>query len=531
MTTLGDLPERTEAAAAVVLHLADGPIVVSRERLAEAGHRAAAVLQANGVEPGDRVGLLGGNRPEWVEWAFGVWLAGGVLVPVQLPLRLRNEAAFRDRVASTIRAAGCSRVVVDPDLSGLVPDGLALRWDSSTSTTLDRQLVEPDSPAVVQFTSGSTANPRGAVVSHRAVMAQMKALGTYTGHSDVYTGWAPFFHDLGLFCFLVFPIANGLTTHVLPTELYARDPSAWLRLMDGTRSTGTFGPQSAWAAAFAAAQRRGVELDLSSVDVAWMAAESIDPAFVDSMRDLAPSVGLRTDAIGATYGLAEAVLGVTSSRRGESLRIQAFDRQALEGGRAAPVVEGAHRIASSGVPLDGMAVRVRTRTGEAEEGELGEIQVCSESLMTRYLAESGEDPIRDGWLSTGDQGFLFEGELYVTGRLKDMVIVMGQNYYPEDFEWAAGRLADIRPGRVVAFADAHQERVVLVCEPKDASAGLAERVKYRVGDAVGKAPDEVLLVLPGTIEKTTSGKLMRSHMRRLYAQDAFGSSVIDVSRS
>ena len=352
------------------------------------------------------------------------------------------------------------------------------------------------------------------VLSHRAVLAQMDVLGHEGIPEEIVSGWAPFFHDLGLFYYVVYPFVRGLTSQVLATELFAKDPAEWLRLITRSRATVALAPQSAWSAAFLASRRSPSPIDLSSLDLAWFAAEGIDPAFVARMTELAPGHQLRLEALGTTYGLAEAVLGVTSTHRLAGVAVRSFDRHALAAEGVAQPAEDGQAIVSSGAPMHGMQVRI-TRDGQsAGDDRVGAIEVAGRSLTSGYL--NGSTPVKDGWLRTGDLGFLHAGELFVTGRAKDVVIVMGANYHPEDFEWAAQRVEGVRPGRVVAFGDAGSKHAVVVCEAREARPGLAQDVRDAVQDAIGVAPRDVLVVPPGTIEKTTSGKLRRAAARDRY---------------
>jgi fatty-acyl-CoA synthase len=327
--------------------------------------------------------------------------------------------------------------------------------------------------------------------------------------------WVPFFHDLGLFFYLVRAVVFGSACHYLPTERFAADPAGWLRLLASTRATATHFLPSATGAAVRAAARRSERIDLSGVQRGVLAAEAIDPHVVDRLLGSAREFGLLPEALMASYGLAEAVLGVTSTRGGEGLH---FDRVDLDGmvtsGLAAPADRGpARRVAACGYPAPGTELRIVRSDEELAEREIGEVQVRGPSLMQRYVGQDAPDPFVDGWLRTGDLGYLADGQLYITGRIKDMVIVMGHNYYPEDFEWAAGRLPGVRTGRCVAFSDRDSEEVVLLVEPAAEAdpEELSAKVANAVADAVGVSPGEVLVLPRGTIEK-----MRRSAMRDAY---------------
>jgi fatty-acyl-CoA synthase len=361
------------------------------------------------------------------------------------------------------------------------------------------------------------------VVSHGAVLAQLDVLLAGTAdpeNNDRALGWVPFFHDLGLFFFLLHPVINLEAGHVLPTERFARDPAEWLRLVGRVRATMIDAPQSAWASAVSAARRHTDGLDLSSLRIAWFGAERVDPAFVDRLTEVAAEWRLPVQALGGTYGLAEAVMGVAATPRGAGLRILDVDRDVLSTKRmAVPPASTVTRLVSSGRAGPGFQLRIiGPERDDLSDGHVGELLVTGPSVMTGYLDRDPTDGFVDGWVATGDHAFLHEGELYIAGRAKDMLVVYGQNYHPEDFEWAAGRVPGVRPGRCVAFTVDDGERIVLLVEPSDPdpSQSLEREVMLAVQDAIGAAPTEVVVVPAGTVEKTTSGKLRRPVVRQRY---------------
>jgi fatty-acyl-CoA synthase len=516
----------------LTFHPDEGPVAMSAAELAERALAAARALSARGVGPGDAVGVLGPNRPEWAVWAWATWAAGATLVPLQIPMRVRDPGAFADQVRSLVSTAGCRVVMGDPRLLSAVEVEVGVDWaEPAPIQGPDPAAPGPEDPAVIQFTSGSTSRPKGALLTHRAVMAQMGILDAFFRKSPsehVLLGWVPFFHDLGLFFYVVMPTVFGGVVHHLPTERFAADPAGWLRLLTETGATATVFPPSAMGAAVRAAARRPEGIDLSGLEVARFAAEGVDPEVADRVFRSAERFRLSPEALGSTYGLAEAVLGVTSTSL-HGMRVDRVDVAELAAsGRAVPAAEGpVRRVVSSGRPAPGTSVRIVGAGGDLTEREVGEIYVRGPSLMTRYVGPEVPDPFVDGWLRTGDMGYIADGDLYVTGRIKDMVIVMGHNYYPEDFEWAAGRLDGVRTGRCVAFGRPDAEGVVLMVEPvEDADLeALPEEVKRTVGDALGVVPAEVVVVPPGTVEKTTSGKLRRSAMRKAHREPSLASPV------
>lgn len=530
MTPPATIPEALFAAAErgageYVFHGAEGRVALSSAELAERALERARRLQALGIEPGDAVGVLGPNCPDWLISAHALWAMGAAVVPCQIPLRISDTGAFTEQQRRLAGAAGCARILADPRLLPFVPDGLGADWSGGADPGGGEPTGPgPDTTAVIQFTSGSTAAPKGVSIEHGAVIAQLGYLYDHYYHDGVRrstVSWVPFFHDLGLIASVVLPPFTRSTIELLPTERFARDPAEWLRLIEATRGVGTLGPSSAFGSALRAAERRQERIDLSSLDVAHFAAEGVDPEVARRMINAGRRFGLRPEALGSTYGLAEAVLGVSYSTMGEGLR---FDRVSLTelstAGRATPSQAGPSRLmVSCGRPV--MDLRIADPEGRSlPEREVGEIRLRGPSLMSGYVGPDAPDPFDEKWLRTGDMGYLAGGELYIAGRAKDMVIAMGQNYYPEDFEWAAGRVDGVRPGRCAAFARPGTEQVALLVEAADGvdPATLGRKVKRAVRRAVGVAPAEVVVLPRGAVRKTTSGKLRRAAMRDAYAE-------------
>lgn len=481
---------------------------------------------ALGVRPGDTVGLLGPNRPEWVVWAFAAWLAGAALVPLQFPLRLRDPGAFAEQLRSLVAAAGCALVLAEPELAAHLPKGVAVAWaEGGEGSAEPLPAVAPEDDAVIQFTSGSTAAPRGALVTHAAVIAQMAILEEYLvveGAGRTSISWTPYFHDLGLFMNVLPAAVWGLSSHHLPTERFARDPAEWFRLSAATRASFTLAPSTAFGNALRALERRGERVDLGSFEVARFGTEGVDPNVVERLLAAAPQLNLRPEALGSSYGMAESVLAVTLSAPGSGLRPDRISIDALASDGVAVLAGGVPARTLFGCGTPRMELLIDGCGGETVERRVGEILLRGPSTMSRYVGPDVPKPFVDGWLQTGDLGYIADGQLYVSGRIKDVVTVMGGNYYPEDFEWAAGRVEGVRPGRCAAFAKSHGDAIVLLVEPNgDVDPGdLPRRVRNAVANAVGIVPREVVVLAPGTVRKTTSGKLQRSAMRALYVRGA-----------
>jgi fatty-acyl-CoA synthase len=350
----------------------------------------AAHLLRLGVHPGDRVGILGPNSAEWARWAVSIWRLGGVLVPLGFPLRVRDKSAVQEQLGALIRAAQCTLVLAAPSLAFAVPHGIGREWGwqpASPGEAASLGLPVPEDPeahAVAQFTSGGTAFPKGAVLTNRAILSNFEsvriALRTL-GEDERFLGWLPFFHDNGLFGYLVRPLVSGGHADLLPTEGFAQDPREWLRMATNERSTLTSGPPSAWAVTLRAARTRPEGLDLSSLRIAVLSAETIDPELVGRLRSEMVRFGLRPDSLLAGYGLAEATLGVTVGEPGGGIRIDEVDLDVLaSSGRAVPGIGSRmKRIVSCGRPIPGTSVRVVQDEEVLEDRRVGEIEVRTPS--------------------------------------------------------------------------------------------------------------------------------------------------------
>jgi fatty-acyl-CoA synthase len=522
----------------ITFHLREeGEVWLPLEELHASAVRRGGFLVAKGIEPGDAVGVLGPNSPHWIGWAFAAWMAGAALVPLPYPLRVKDRQAFSEQMRSLMDASNCKLAVAPADLQDTLPAGRRLDWTTDPSTApapLPERRPDPSDTAVIQFTSGSTAFPKGAVLSHRATVAATRTFhegfGDYDPDNSRQVSWLPFFHDWGLFGSVIRPIIAGNQIDIMQTESFARGPGRWFRLATERRARYLEAPPSAMAAAVRAVIRNPAGVDLSNVEGVAMGAEPVSADLIELMRQASPILGLDPDTLHVAYGMAEVCLGLTINHWDQPLRIDEVDMEDLATKRVAvPARDGqpTKRVVSCGSPGPGIEVRIAT-PGTSEplpDRHVGEIIARTSSVMDGYYGLPPEDqPFVDGWLQTGDSGYLAEGELFITGRIKDIVIVLGRNYAPEDLEWAAERVKGVRRGRTVAFGitDGEGENVVIALEPEGATdpASLPIRVRQTVSDVVGLTVRDVLVVPKGSIPLTTSGKVRRSALKESYASGA-----------
>ncbi|MGH9000998.1 MAG: fatty acyl-AMP ligase [Acidimicrobiia bacterium] len=513
-------------------------------RLHDEARAMATALQSRGVAPGDHVALLGPTSRPLVTAIEAVWLAGATVVVLPLPMRMGSIEEFVAQTRARIAASDVTLVLADPALSGfLVPepgDPPAVLLDEVAAGPGEwaYQAPKEDSSAlaILQFTSGSTADPKGVMLPHAAVCANLDGIAAaarFDPTSDVLCGWLPLYHDMGLIGLLTLGMTTGADFALASPLDFLGTPARWLEWMSQHRATATAGPNFSYALATRALRRAAPgSLDLSRWRIALNGAEAVDPDVVEAFVAAGAPFGLDPGAAFPAFGMAEATLAVSFPEPGTGLRTDPVDRRLLEAeGYAAPADPdgpGTRRLVRLGRAVPGLELRiVDPETGEGRvDREVGELQIRGTSVTTGYYRrpDATAEAFSDGWLRSGDLAYLVDGELVVCGRIKDLIIVGGRNVYPEDVERAAGSVDGVRDGNVIAFAvDGRRgrEALVVVAESRvDDVASLRGEVAGRVSDMVGLPPEEVILVEPGTLPKTSSGKLQRSLCRDRYQDGA-----------
>ncbi|MGH9155764.1 MAG: AMP-binding protein [Acidimicrobiales bacterium] len=518
-------------------------------QLHEEARAMAAGLAARGLGPGSHVALLGPTTRALVTAIQAIWLAGATAVVLPLPLRLNSLAGFAAQTRTRIADADIATVVVDRDLAGMA----APEPGDPTVVLLDELVPGPGAPppgaydpprvlptdlALLQFTSGSTAEPKGVQLPHATVLANLDAVADAVHldpATDVLVSWLPLYHDMGLLGFLTLPMITGTDLVLGPTQDFLAAPARWLQWMSTFRGTATGGPNFSYALA-ARALRRLDRLDLSRWRIALNGAEAVDPATVEGFVAAGAPHGLAPGAAYPAFGMAEVAIGATLPEPGRGLVVDAVDAAALGSSRravpavpavpAGPAGPGVRRLVRLGPPVGGLDLRICDQASgrSMAEREVGEVELRGTSVTPGYYnnPQATADAFRDGWLRTGDLGYLVDGELVVCGRIKDVIIVGGRNVFPEDVERAVAQVEGVRAGNVIAFGvDGRRGRegVVVVAETRadnGALGSLRRAVAASVRDAVGVATDDIVLVGPGTLPKTSSGKLQRSVCRDRY---------------
>ncbi len=501
----------------------------------ERAQGAAGRLQRQGIAPGDRVAIVLPTGIDFFDAFFGTQLAGAVPVPLYPPVRLGRLDEYHRQTAAMLDAAGARLLLTERRLQLLLgetverarPELGCARLVDLSAGPFRQVAVQPGDLGLVQFSSGTTVDPKPVALSHRALMAQVRVLNALWPERDgeAVTGvsWLPLYHDMGLIgCVLpAMDLPSEMT--LIGPEVFVTRPAVWLRAISRYRAVISPAPNFAYGLCLAKIREEELQgVDLSSWRAALNGAEAIAPGVARAFIERFTPYGFRAEAMTPVYGLSEAALAVTFSALDRPYTSARFDRLRLaEEGRATLTSDGQELI-SVGRPLPGFALKVvGPDGGELPERRVGRLWISGPSLMEGYLGrmQATARALADGWLDTGDLGFLADGELYLTGRAKDVLILRGRNYAPDTVEHAVDGLPGLRTGCAVAVSwlpeGAPGETLALLVEAhRDASdeelAALPEAARQAVLAATGLVVDEVVLVAPGTLPRTSSGKLRRA---------------------
>lgn len=515
------LPERFDEAA---MTAPERPIAFPGEGerltyagLADSSRRMAAALAEAGAREGGVIGVLCPNEAAFVRAVLAAGRLGAAACPLPLPMGLRDLAAHVRRLQSIVDTSGMTDLVTVPKLRPLA-DRLAGPRIHDAASLIGPQpwtgyAATAEHTAVLQFTSGSTAEPKGVVLTHANVLACARSITSAIEITDrdSWGSWLPLFHDMGLFGTIT-GLLNAIPITVWSPATFVKSPAGWLTEFLAARATICAMPNFGYDHLLAAVPADR-ELDMTHWRVAFNGAESIS---VDSLRAFLNRfgrAGFRPGTMTPAYGLAEATLVATLPPLDRPPVYEWVDRATLMAeGKAVPVGEacpGARGIVGLGRAVPGMRVRVGGGLGD---GLVGEIEVDGAAVTGGYLGRADGPHTADSWLRTGDLGYLRDGELYFTGRIKEMITVRGENVYPTDVEAIARSVPGVYKGRCVAFADG--ERIVLCAETRQTDRQrLTAEIVTRCSAELGLGGLEVHLVPPRTIPRTTSGKLQRLGMR------------------
>lgn len=468
--------------------------------------------------PDGAVGLVGEPTVEFVAAIQGAWLAGRALSILPGPVRGADDRQWAHATAQRFIGIGVTQIGTHGDHLNLLQDNvfginvhdLAAVGHAQRSRTLVAQPAPDGTPAVLQGTAGSTGTPRTAMLSAEAVRTNITALLTHTGVDpavDIGVTWLPLYHDMGL-TFLLTGLVSGAEMWLAPTAAFAASPFRWLTWLSESRASLTAAPNFAYSVIGKYA-RRVPQVDLGHLRFAINGGEPIDCAGFDLFLDELSRFGLDRRAAAPSYGLAESTCAVTAPGPGTGLLVDRI---------VDPGTDAVRTHAVLGHPVPGMELRIAPSPAAEQSGdrEIGEIEIRGTSMMSGYL---GGEPHRAGdWFPTGDLGYLTDGGLVVCGRAKELITVAGRNIFPSEVERVAAQVRGVREGAVVAVGtdnDSVRQGLVIAAEFRGPDeAGARSEVVQRVASECGVVPAEVVFLTPGSLPRTSSGKLRRLQVRR-----------------
>jgi len=515
--------------------------------------RFGGALQALGLRKGDRIALVLPNNDDFVLCFLGAIRAGIVPVPIYPPMALGALQAYLDNTRHIVAKSGARALVTTSKIKrllgtvqGACPDleqVVAIEGIRESTEPLKAEKITLEDVAFLQFTSGSTSRPKGVTLSHSNLAANIKCImedGLRMVPEDIAVSWLPLYHDMGLIGFVLAPIYNCVPVVFLPALLFLKRPVTWFQAFQRYDGSTAYAPNFAYALCVKRIKEADLNgLDLSRWRVAGCGAEPIRPETLEAFAQAFARIGFKKEALLPSYGMAESSLAISFSELHEGMKtLSVHGSELWETGRARVVPEtddDSIRLVSCGREFPAHKVRIFapddvTSASPLPEGTVGEVRLSGPSIMRGYWEDSERtrDAFAGPFLKTGDLGFLHDGHVFICGRSKEVVIVNGRNYYPQDMEWEASKVTGVRKGNVVAFGardpsgvERDRERVVLAFEVQDAerlghaSALLAE-VRKSVQEGIGLTLDDVVALPPGALPKTSSGKLQRAKTRELY---------------
>lgn len=509
----------------------------------------AAAFQALGLGKGDRVGLIVIEPEDFVLNFFAAIRVGIVPVPLYPPLSMGELDAYVARLTKILATSGARLLVTSERLKnvvwGVVNDVESLERlvtleEMKAATGVPTPVeVAPGDTCFLQYTSGSTSDPKGVVVTHDNLVANVTAIMEHIGlhpERDRILCWLPLYHDMGLIGFVISALLWGQTCVLVPTLRFLKRPNTWLQSIHDHRATITFCPP--FALGLAARRAKPADLDawdLSCLHTVGVGAEPIHPDASRHFTELfSERCGLPKTAVLPAYGMAEATLAISLKPMQTAFNTRFVEARTFEDeGLAVDAEDGVEALehVSCGVAFPGHEVTiVHPESGERlPENREGEICVTGPSVCPGYFenAEATAGAFRDGRLHTGDLGYLCNGEVYVTGRLKDLIILNGRNIHPQSLEWPLYEIAGVRPGNVVAFSvpGAETEELVIALErkPDGDAAAIEATVRETLNREFGVPVSVVAVVDANLLPKTSSGKLQRRRTRQLYLGPGLGS--------
>jgi fatty-acyl-CoA synthase len=521
--------------------------VLSYADLRRKAMATARKLLSLGLKRGERVAVVAETGPDFMAVFFGCQYAGLLPCPMPYSMYIGGKESYIERVAGMLAAAKARTVIASEDLLGYISEGAAragvfrvMSHQSLEALPEAATKLEPLGPAeeaYIQYSSGSTSNPKGVLISQQAIIANARGIlreGLRLTAEDRAFSWLPLYHDMGLVGFCLSPMLGQVSVDFLATPSFARRPALWLKLMSANGTTVTYSPSFGYDLAARRINGEAVTLDLTRLRVAGIGGDMVRADVLENFGATLSVAGFRAEAFLPSYGMAETTLAISFAAPDKPIRIDRIDRQALKTmGKALPARGGnARSFVVCGRPLAASSVEIRDERGAAlGEREVGRIFVSTPSLMSGYFENDEATAAAvgpDGFLDTGDMGYWLDGEIVITGRAKDLILHNGRNIWPQDIEWAAEQIEPLRSGDVAAFAvegETGEDEVTVLVECRLQDAASIEALRHEVSAVVHRSAGiecRVVMVPPRSLPFTSSGKLSRAGAKQKFLAGEIG---------
>ncbi len=516
-----------------------------RDKAEAVGRKITAI----GFKKGDRIALIAETSANFVAFFLGCQYANVLPVPLPLPTSFGGKEGYVQQLNLQMQSCAANGIMAPSFMEDMIEQS-ALDMNLTFSGSMDDYLAvkgdgglrppEIDDLAYLQYSSGSTRFPHGVAVTQRSLLANTHGMGFHgvkLTDTDRCVSWLPFYHDMGLVGTLLTAVTCQLSVDFIPTEEFARRPLSWLRVISQNKGTITYSPTFGFDICARRAKMRASALeglDLSSVRVAGIGAEMIRPDVLQYFLDTFSQIGFNEKAFLPSYGLAECTLGVSFGRVGKGIEIDQVPEAVLTGDRHLLVQDSKgddvrmRDVVNCGTPLPEYDIQIRDEDHQdLPEGKVGTVYLRGTSVMREYFNDPETTRAvlsEDGWLDTGDMGYLKNGDIYIVGRAKDMIIVNGKNHWPQDIEWAAEQIDGLKTGDVAAISvpgeNAEEVPMVLaqcrISDPVERTK-LVEDIRKKIQNSTG-VNCLIELVSPRALPRTSSGKLSRTKARNAYLE-------------
>ncbi|MBL4620581.1 MAG: fatty acyl-AMP ligase [Marinicaulis sp.] len=517
--------------------------------------RALASRLAAHFERGDRITIVAETSPDFLVTFYACQYAGLTPAPLPMPVNLGGKDGYINQIRQMITGARAAAVVGPQSLAEFLNEAAAEIsdvevFDFESLAGLPDKGVEPqpfsaEENCYIQYSSGSTSAPKGVIGTQQSVSSNLTAIsrhGMNIQPGDRAASWLPLYHDMGLIGFILAPMVGQVSVDFLATSDFVRRPLLWLRIMTEQKSTVTYSPSFGYdLAAKRSARAEPGSIDLSALRVAGIGGDMVRPEALDAFSTAFAPYGFSREAFAPSYGMAEATLAISFPELGAPVIVDEVDmRHYTRSGIAQPasaVTSAEHKrgFVLCGRPLPGHEIEVRDDDGAAvEERVVGRVFIKGPSLTPGYFSdpEASAAMYCGDWLNTGDMGYFLDGQIVITGRAKDLIIINGRNIWPQDIEWAVEKVEGVRSGGVAAFSvdDGRGERIIVITERRgmddEARAALKREIATVIQNAAG-APAEIVLARPHSMVMTSSGKLSRAKVKQKYLDGAFSDDPTD----